>query len=56
MPGLASGEAGPEVASGHVGGCSSVGEVVLIPAINGRRVIGRADMAARGVRSGTVNH
>ncbi len=31
------------------------GEVVLIPAINGRPVISRADMAARGVPPGTVN-
>jgi hypothetical protein len=30
-------------------------EVVLIPAINGRPVISRADMAARGVPPGTVN-
>jgi hypothetical protein len=30
-------------------------EVVLIPAINGRPVISRADMAARGVPAGTVN-
>ena len=30
-------------------------EVVLIPAINGRPVISRADMAARGVPQGTVN-
>ena len=30
-------------------------EVVLIPAINGRPVISRADMAARGIPPGTVN-
>jgi hypothetical protein len=30
-------------------------EVVLIPAINGRLVISRADMAARGIPAGTVN-
>jgi hypothetical protein len=30
-------------------------EVVLIPAINGRPVISRADMAARGVPTTTVN-
>ena len=37
------------MASGRIGGCGCSEEVVLIPAINGRPVISRADMAARGV-------
>jgi hypothetical protein len=36
-------------------GCGCAEEVVLIPAINGRPVISRADMAARGVPPGTVS-
>jgi hypothetical protein len=47
--------AGAEVAPGRIGGCGFSEEVVLIPAINGRPVISRADMAARGVPPGTVN-
>jgi hypothetical protein len=40
---------------GQVSGCAYVEEVVLIPAINGRPVINRADMAARGVPRTTVD-
>lgn len=37
------------------GGCGCAEEGVLIPAISGRPVISRADMAARGVARTTVN-
>jgi hypothetical protein len=40
---------------GQVSGCDCVEEVVLIPAINGRPVIDRADMAARGAPRTTVD-
>src|SRR5580698_996939 len=42
-------------APGQVSGCRRAEEVVLIPAINGRPVISRADMAALGVPPTTVN-
>jgi hypothetical protein len=40
---------------GQVSGCGRAEEVVLIPAINGRPVISRADMAAYGVPRTTVD-
>jgi hypothetical protein len=40
---------------GQVSGCGLQKEVVLIPAINGRPVISRADMAARGVPRTTID-
>jgi hypothetical protein len=43
------------VVRGHVSGCDRAEEVPLIPAINGRPVISRADMDARGVPPTTVN-
>src|SRR6202035_4956924 len=46
MPGSAWVEAGAGVALGRVAGCGCAEEVVPIPAINGRPVISRADMAA----------
>jgi hypothetical protein len=53
MPGSASAEVG---AGGRFRPRRQVRleEVALIPAINGRAVIGRADMAARGIPPGTV--
>src|ERR1700688_3114391 len=55
MPGSAWVEAGARVVPGRAGGCGCAEEVVLIPAINGRPVISRDDMAARGVPRTTVN-
>src|SRR5581483_7752466 len=43
------------IAPGQVSRCGCTEEVVLIPAINGRPVISRADMAARGVPRSTVD-
>jgi len=54
MPESASAEA-EAAAPGQVSGCRRAEEVVLIPAINGRPVISRADMATRGVPRTTVD-
>jgi hypothetical protein len=54
MPKSASAEV-EAVAPGQVSGCGRVKEVVLIPAINGRPVISRADMATRGVPRTTID-
>jgi hypothetical protein len=54
MPESASAEV-EATAPGQVSGCRRAEEVVLIPAINGRPVISRADMATRGVPRTTVD-
>jgi hypothetical protein len=54
MPESASAEV-QAVAPGQVSGCSRAEEVVLIPALNGRPVISRANMAAQGVPRTTVD-
>jgi hypothetical protein len=51
MPGSAWVEAGARVVPGRAGGWRCGEEVVLIPAINGRPVISRDDMAALGCHS-----
>jgi hypothetical protein len=54
MPKSASAEV-KAIAPGQVNGCGRAEEVVLIPAINGRPVISRADMATRGVPRTTID-
>jgi hypothetical protein len=54
MPKSASAEV-QALTPGQVSGCGRAKEVVLIPAINGRPVISRADMAARGIPRTTVD-
>ncbi|HXL89440.1 MAG TPA: hypothetical protein VN969_10780 [Streptosporangiaceae bacterium] len=54
MPKSASAEV-EAIPPGQVNGCGRTEEVVLIPAINGRPVISRADMATRGVPRTTID-